>query len=99
MSSKTLEPEFVTRDVVFRGATYSLKELSASKYDELVKQATDGNDETDGVILNRLMINACLIAPEITPEDLAAKPYKLIRELGRVVNELHYGEEPTAKND
>lgn len=107
MSTKVLElddpsitPETVTVEV--RGKQFTFRELEISEYDKLVKAAThqeadeDGimQDVTDSTLLLRLMVPKSCVKPKLTPEAVAAMGSRGYRALARVVNELHYGDEP-----
>jgi len=107
MSTKTVEladpgpkPETVTVEV--RGQRYTFRELEISEYDKLVKAATreevddDGitQEITDSTLLLRLMVPKSCISPTLSPDVVASMGARLYRALARVVNELHYGDEP-----
>jgi len=107
MSTKTVEladpgekPEVVTVEI--RGKRYKFRELEINEYDKLVKAATreeadeDGimQEVTDSTLLLRLMVPKSCVSPELTPEVVNKMGSRLYRALGRVVNDLHYGDEP-----
>jgi hypothetical protein len=96
-------PEIVTVEV--RGSRFTFRELDISEYDKLVKAAThqeaddDGimQDVTDSTLLLRLMIPKSCIDPKLTPDIVAAMGSRGYRALARIVNELHYGDEPVTR--
>jgi hypothetical protein len=107
MSTKVLElgdpsisPETVTIEV--RGNRFTFRELEIGEYDKLVKAAThqeaddDGimQDVTDSTLLLRLMIPKSCIDPKLTPDAVSSMGSRGYRALARIVNELHYGDEP-----
>lgn len=87
------------KKVKFRDTLYHLTELDIGTYDEISKKATktitrDGVEieELDNQLQSRLMLKAALTEPKIT--SLTALGTRLTIALNRVVNELHYGDEP-----
>jgi hypothetical protein len=104
----TLTPEFLEEDVVLRGVTYKLRELSIGDYDELVRKAThtemnpltgQNEETTDNALLLKLMVMKCSVEPKITPEVLAALPMRAALKLNQTVNRMHYGDEPVVAAD
>ena len=110
MTTKSLElaepsqkPEIVTIEA--RGKQYTFRELEIGEYDKLVKAATheeadeDGimQDVTDSTLLLRLMVPKSCVDPILTPEAVATMGARLYRALARIVNELHYGDEPVKR--
>lgn len=97
VSATELSNGFDAKELVLRGATYRLREMSAAEYDDCIKKATGEGDEVDMVVLNRLMILKSLEEPVLDAEGLAAMPYRLVRKLGTAVNALHFDEEKEEK--
>lgn len=90
---------------IIRGQKYTFSEITMERYDELMKKATskvhnEVTGETDEVIdqtlLMRLMILEC-VRPR--PEGVMRKGVRLYRAFARIVNDLHYGEEPVEIDD
>lgn len=83
-----------------RGMTYTVTELSMERYNELLQKATnkvrneitgETEDEVDNTLLMRLMI---IDAVRPKPDSLMKYGVRFYRALARVVNDLHYGDEP-----
>lgn len=94
--------QFADFEATYRGVTYKMKEIDAETYDELLKQATntkfdaDGN-ETEAVdepLLFRLMLQASLVAPAVSSLDLQKMGFRLVRQLERDCQRLHFAIEP-----
>lgn len=93
-------PETVTVEV--RGQQFTFRELEIGEYDKLLKQSShkeadeDGvmQDVTDSQLLLRLMVPKSCISPKMTPDTVNAMGTRMYRALARVVNDLHYGNEP-----
>jgi hypothetical protein len=91
-----------TRTVEIRGKRFTFRELEIGEYDKLVKQAShpevdaDGitQDVTDNTLLLRLMVLKSCVTPKLTDASLAAFGYRFYRTIARIVNDLHYGDEP-----
>lgn len=84
---------FPQKSVEARGSTYTFRELSAGEYDQCVKSATDDDGVTNPVQLLRWMMIKGSVEPKLTPTDIANLPLFVVGEIGRVVNELNYGED------
>lgn len=108
MSSRTraLIPDFLEEEVVIRGTTFRLRELSIGDYDDLVKKATTskanpltGEDEerVDNSLLLKLMVMKACVEPRLTPEVMAALPMRVTLKLNQTVNRMHYGDEPASE--
>lgn len=100
MSTGTkLTDEFRTSEIVVRGTTYKLRELSAAEYDDILKLATGADESADLSAVLKLMALKSIVEPKITAEELAAKPYTVYAKLLGAVNRLHFSadedEEPT----
>lgn len=89
----TLTDEFVTKEVVIRGTTYRLKELSETEYDACSKMATGADGRLDSVLLLKVMLSKALVEPKLSAEQLAAKPYRVGNELRAEINRLHWGDD------
>jgi DNA integrity scanning protein DisA with diadenylate cyclase activity len=107
MSAKVVElpdpaPVPATVTVEIRGQRFTFRELEISEYDKLVKQAShqeadvDGilQDVTDNTLLLKLMVLKSCVSPKLTDSILTAYGYRMYRAIARIVNELHYGDEP-----
>lgn len=103
-----LSPDFDEQVVTVRGVDYKLRELSIGEYDDLQKKATvtrtnpltgEDREETDTVLLLRLMVLACVVDPKLTSEKFAQMPMRAAGRLNAAVNRMHFGDEPesTAK--
>lgn len=100
--SKSLTPNFLEKDVVIRGTTFRLRELSAGEYDELQRKATvkttnvlgEETEQQDDRMLLRLMLMKSVVEPRLTQEGLTNLPARVLFSLNRAVNELHFGAEP-----
>ena len=106
MSPRTaaaLTPDFLEEEVVVRGATFRLRELSIGEYDELVRKATtkqtnpvtgEESETIDNSVLLKLMVIKCSVEPKLTPESLSNLPMRVVLKLNQTVNRMHYGDEP-----
>jgi hypothetical protein len=104
MTSKVqpLIPDFLEDEVTVRGVTYRFRELSISDYDDLVARATTPQPNQFGVVedmvnntlLLKLMVIKCSTTPKLTAEVLASMPMRAALTLNRLVNRMHYGDEP-----
>lgn len=108
MSKQPLTPNFLEKEVVVRGATFRLRELSAGEYDELQRKSTikvtnvlgEETEQQDDRMLLRLMLMKSVIEPKMTPDALTNLPARVLFALNRAVNELHFGAEPeSTKSD
>lgn len=105
MSAKTLDlpdPSEVPTSIkaTIRGLTYTISELPMDKYNELLERATtktrndvtgETEEDIDNTLLMRLMVNAA-VSPK--PESLMKLGVRHYRALTRLVQDLHYGDEP-----
>jgi len=85
-------PSFEERVVKVRGVEYRLRELSSEEYDKLYKQS-EINDDLDAQLLLKLMLAKSLVEPALTGDQIAKLPFRVVRELSRECNELHFGDE------
>jgi len=101
-----LGPEFNEQVVSIRGVDYKLRELSIGEYDDLQKKATvmrtspltgEDREETDTVLLLRLMVLASVIDPKMTPDKFAAMPMRAAGRLNAAVNRMHFDPEPESE--
>lgn len=89
MTTSKITDEFRTEEVVIRGTTYKLRELSANEYDQIMKIATpEGEDQADLATVLKMMASKSLIEPAGT--DIGAKPYPVYSRLLQAVNKLHF---------
>lgn len=102
-AASSLTPAFLEEEVVVRGTTFKLRELSIGDYDELVKKATskvqnpitgEEVETIDNSLLLKLMVLKCSFDPKLTPESLAGLPMRVVLKLNQTVNRMHYGDEP-----
>ena len=91
----------------FRDMDFKITELPIGEYDDIVKKATrkqtvedpDTGAKQEVEILDqqlqsRLMLTACIVEPKgVKVNELGTR---LVVALNRVVNRLHYGDEPDA---
>jgi hypothetical protein len=105
-ANRSLTPDFVEEEVVIRGSTFRLRELSIGEYDDLVKKVTTKQtnpltgEETellDNALLLKLMVLKCSVDPKLTPESLANLPMRVVLKLNQTVNRMHYGDEPESE--
>lgn len=105
-SSNQLTPDFIEEEVVIRGVTFRLRELSIGEYDDLVKKATskqtnaltgEESDYIDNGLLLKLMVLKCSVEPKLTAESMANLPMRVTLKLNQTVNRLHYGDEPESE--
>jgi hypothetical protein len=86
-----------------RGVTYTVSELPMDRYDELLEKSTkktrneitgEAEEEIDQTLLLRLMVMDS-VRPKIdSVSKLGVRHYRAIT---RLVNELHYGDEPVTR--
>ena len=102
-AASPLTPDFLEEEVVIRGATFKLRELSIGDYDDLVKKSTttvrndltgESRDDIDNTLLLKLMVLKSSVDPKLTPEMLAGLPMRVVLKLNQTVNRMHYGDEP-----
>lgn len=84
-----------------RGRVYTFTELEIGEYDKLVTKATKreedpdtgiAEDVIDNVLLMRLMIDK-VVDPK-PPQEILRVGTRMYRAFSRIINELHYGDEP-----
>jgi hypothetical protein len=85
-----LTEDFETRELMIRGVTYRLKELSASEYDGIIKLATGPDDNAELNTVLRLMAVKAIIEPKLTSSELEAKAYPVYAKLLQTVNAMHF---------
>lgn len=99
----SLTPDFLEEEVIVRGTTFRLRELSIGDYDELVRKATtkqtnsltgEETETIDNSLLLKFMVLKCSVVPKLTPEALANLPMRVVLKLNQTVNRMHYGDEP-----
>lgn len=85
----------------YRGVTYVLRELPMDKYDATVRQATTEIDDNgvkvekfDGVAHTKLLLAKCLVEPKLSPEELYGRGTRLVRQLQRDLQTIHFDDEP-----
>lgn len=91
----------------YRGIRYKVTELAIGDYDDIVKKATRKEKRVDpgsGVeeeveildqqLQSRMMLKSCIVEPARI--DITKLGTRLVVTLNRVVNNLHYGDEPDA---
>ena len=84
-----------------RGRVYTFTELEIGEYDKLVTKATKREqdpetgleeDVIDNVLLMRLMIDK-VVDPK-PPQEVVHTGTRMYRAFSKIINELHYGDEP-----
>jgi hypothetical protein len=99
----SLTPDFLEEEVIVRGSTFRLRELSIGDYDDLVKKATtkqsnpitgEETETIDNSVLLKMMVLKCSVAPKLNAESLANLPMRVVLKLNQTVNRMHYGDEP-----
>lgn len=81
----------------YRGVTYVLRELPMDQYDKTVRAATaevDGVEKFDGVAHTKILLSKCLVEPKLSPDELYSKGTRLVRQLQRDLQEIHFDDEP-----
>jgi hypothetical protein len=48
----------------------------------------------DNTLLLKLMVLKCCVSPKLTDTILSGYGYRMYRTIARIVNDLHYGDEP-----
>lgn len=99
-TAESLDDGYLVRRVKYRGVLYVLKEVPIGKYDDLQRQATtevenlDGTttEKFDGSLRDRLLLSASIIEP--AGVNLSKIGARVVANLTRIVNELHYFDEP-----
>ena len=91
----TLTEDFYEETVTLRGTKYTFREISADKYEELLKTAEGEDGTADLSLVLRLMIPESLIEPKLTTEQIYKKPLPVVTAIQNTVNRLHFTTEPT----
>lgn len=102
VSPSELDNEFASETVTFRGTTYTVHELSMTDYDKTVKLATteeDGIEKFDAVAHTRILTAKCvkIDGKAVDVDELYSKGTRLVRQLQRIVQKLHWDEEPESE--
>lgn len=94
-SKATLTEEFYEEKVTLRGTEYTFREITAEKYEELLKLAENADGSADLATVLRLMIPESLVNPKLTTEQIYRKPLPVVTAIQNTVNRLHFKNEPT----
>jgi hypothetical protein len=94
-AKNVLTEEFRTEELVIRGVTYKFRELSATEYDDIIKMAAGPDDNAELGTVLKLMASKCLLEPDLTPEQLGAKPYPVYNKILQTINKMHFGVDAT----
>lgn len=101
VSASEMANEFATESHTYRGTTYTVHELSMADYDKTVKLATTkdevtGEDKFDSVAHNKILTAKCVRVggKPVDSDELYSKGTRLVRQLQRIVQKLHWDEEP-----
>lgn len=89
-----LTAEFIEDSVTLRGVTYRFRELSADKYEEILKEAEGPDGTADLATVLRLMIPESLVDPKLTTEQIYKKPLPVVTAIQNHVNRMHFRTEP-----
>jgi len=89
-------------EATYRGETFSLVEIDAADYDDCVQRATTTKYDSEGeeqesidqTLLFRLMLEKSLVTPKLTLAEIAGLGMRLVRQLERDVQTLHFSLEP-----
>lgn len=92
----TTDAAFETVDVAIGGSTYTLRELTAGEYDEVLAIATQDDGDVDMVMMVKLMLIKSIESPALSDVQLSKLPYRISRALKRAVSQLHWAEEQDA---
>ena len=104
--NQPLTPDFLEEEVIIRGISYHLRELSIGEYDDLVTKATkkitnpitgEDTETIDNAVLLKMMVLKCSFDPKINAEALSSLPMRVVLKLNQTVNKMHYGDEPESK--
>jgi len=87
-----------SKKIKVRGTEYTIRELTAGEYDECIRNATNGEDEVDTVLLAKLMALKC-VNPSLTDKSLSELPFRVWRAINRTINEIHYVPEETEEGN
>jgi hypothetical protein len=87
-----------TKDVSYRGATYTLRELTVAEMDEC-RDAATSPDKFDGRLMTRMMITIGATEPTIDLEQLSKFPQRLYGALVDLINELNDPEALAAESE
>lgn len=93
--------EFASETHTYRGVTYTIHELSMEAYDKTVKLATTkdeitGEEKFDSAAHNKILTAKCVKVDgkPIDSDELYGRGARLVRQLQRIVQKLHWDEEP-----
>lgn len=81
----------------YRGVWYVLRELPYRKYQQTIELATtdvDGVKTIDNEAHTKILMTRCLVEPKIEMDDLFDRGTRLIRQLQRNLQALHWDDEP-----
>ena len=78
-----------TKDIIYKGVTYTFRELTVAENDLCRELATGPDDSFDGRIMIRQMIVLGASKPEMTMEQLEKVPQRLYAHFIDVVNALN----------
>lgn len=91
----TLTDDFYEETITLRGTEYIFREITAEKYEELLKMAENEDGSADLATVLRLMIPESLISPKLSTEQIYRKPLPVVTAIQNAVNKLHFKNEPT----
>lgn len=92
MAAGKLTVEFEEKAVEVRGRVYRFRELTANEYDEIIKLATDENDNADLATVLKLMVIKCCVDPKLTDVTFGELPMPVSRQLTSTVNRMHFSD-------
>lgn len=95
----TLSEDFLEEEITLRGTLYKFRELSGSKYEELIKLAEGPDGTADLATVLRLMIPEAMVSPKMTTEQIYSKPLPIVTAMQNVVNRMNFRAEETAADD
>lgn len=99
MSAKnSVTDEFRTEEIKIRGVTYKFRELSASEYDDILKIAAGPEDQAELATVLKMMTVKCITEPQLSADDLAAKPYPVYNKILQTVNRMHFSVDATEED-
>jgi hypothetical protein len=96
-----LDPKPKTVTVTLRGVKYVFRECTMKEYEKAIKQAEvpapgGRGTMTDNVLLLKLLVMRSISEPaDMTIQRLAALPMPVGRKINDIVNDMHYGDEPS----
>jgi hypothetical protein len=101
VSVSDLSNKFASEEHTYRGTTYVVRELSMQAYDRTVKAATikdetSGEDNFDAQAHNKILVAKCVSVngKPIDADELYESGTRVVRQLQRIVQKLHWDEEP-----